>query len=68
MGRRVWDKKDVNNFVSAESGVGAVIAPVDYAQLPDARRKSLFRICIASVRLLALGLSRPGPSQRGRTQ
>ena len=43
----MWDKKDVNNFVSAESGVGAGVAPLDHAQLPDAPLKSLFRICFA---------------------
>lgn len=43
----MWDKKHVNNLVSAESGGGAVIAPIDCAQSPDARRRLLFRICIA---------------------
>ena len=36
-------------FVSPDRGMGVVIIPFDYEQLPDAQRKKIVPICIASV-------------------
>ena len=50
MGRRVWDKKDVNNFVSPDRDMELVNLAVDYEQLPNAQRDAenctwLWRTC-----------------------
>jgi len=46
---RVRDGRSENSFVSPVQGMGVVIIPFDYEQLPDAQRKKIVPICIASV-------------------
>src|SRR5260370_14479585 len=41
-------QRSENIFASWTGGMGVVIIPFDYEQLPDAQRKAIVPICIAS--------------------
>jgi hypothetical protein len=48
MARRVRDTRIENVLVSPNSGMGIIIIPFDYEQLPESQQRAIVPICIAS--------------------